>query len=238
MISFLAYSKSEKELSLLKNLTVDVSSMITEEDLKIYGFASKENFEQFLKTCPVIDISCVDICENGGVQRAERIRSTNSDMTIMLIVDATLSPASYIIPSITAGSLLIRPFDKATARSVLDTVMRNYCKRFDSVDKGKNFVIDTRDGRQIVPYSGIIYFESRDKKIFLGINGIEYSFYDTLDRLEESLDGSFIRCHRSFIIAKKRIKKVALSKNLVILDNGMEIPLSRSYKAAVREAMQ
>ena len=61
------------------------------------------------------------------------------------------------------------------------------------------------------------------------------SFYDTLDNLEQKLDSDFVRCHRSFIIAKSRIKKVMLSKNLILLDNGYEIPLSRSYKSAIKE---
>ena len=95
-----------------------------------------------------------------------------------------------------------------------------------------------RQGKRLVPYSGIVYFESRNKKIFLGTDNEEYSFYGTLDNLEETLDDRFIRCHRSFIAAKKRISKIVLSKNIVVLDNGCEIPLSRSYKGKVKEAIQ
>lgn len=166
------------------------------------------------------------------------MRSTNKDMSILLIVDLSLSPATYIIPSIMAASLLIRPFDRAAVKNVLDTVLKDYCEYFEQEDGGKSFVVETREGKRLVPYSGIVYFESRNKKIFLGTDNEEYSFYGTLDNLEETLDDRFIRCHRSFIAAKKRISKIVLSKNIVVLDNGCEIPLSRSYKGKVKEAIQ
>lgn len=191
-----------------------------------------------LKNCPVLDISCVDICGNGGIDYAKKVRSTNKDMSILLIVDLSLSPATYIIPSIMAASLLIRPFDRAAVKNVLDTVLKDYCEYFEQEDGGKSFVVETREGKRLVPYSGIVYFESRNKKIFLGTDNEEYSFYGTLDNLEETLDDRFIRCHRSFIAAKKRISKIVLSKNIVVLDNGCEIPLSRSYKGKVKEAIQ
>ena len=238
MISFLAYTKSKNELTLLKQTVTDISSVLSDEDLKMYGFLSRDKFEKFLENCPVLDISCVDICGNGGIDYAKKVRSTNKDMSILLIVDLSLSPATYIIPSIMAASLLIRPFDRAAVKNVLDTVLKDYCEYFEQEDGGKSFVVETRERKQLVPYSGIVYFESRNKKIFLGTDNEEYSFYGTLDNLEETLDDRFIRCHRSFIAAKKRISKIVLSKNIVVLDNGCEIPLSRSYKGKVKEAIQ
>lgn len=94
------------------------------------------------------------------------MRSTNKDMSILLIVDLSLSPATYIIPSIMAASLLIRPFDRAAVKNVLDTVLKDYCEYFEQEDGGKSFVVETREGKRLVPYSGIVYFESRNKKIF------------------------------------------------------------------------
>ena len=238
MISFLAYTKSKNELTLLKQTVTDISSVLSDEDLKMYGFSSRDKFEKFLENCPVLDISFVDICGNGGIDYAKKVRSTNKDMSILLIVDLSLSPATYIMPSIMAASLLIRPFDRAAVKNVIDTVLKDYCEYFEQEDGGKSFVVETREGKRLVPYSGIVYFESRNKKIFLGTDNEEYSFYGTLDNLEETLDDRFIRCHRSFIAAKKRISKIVLSKNIVVLDNGCEIPLSRSYKNKVKEAIQ
>ena len=173
MISFLAYTKSKNELTLLKQTVTDISSVLSDEDLKMYGFSSRDKFEKFLENCPVLDISCVDICGNGGIDYAKKVRSTNKDMSILLIVDLSLSPATYIIPSIMAASLLIRPFDRAAVKNVLDTVLKDYCEYFEQEDGGKSFVVETREGKRLVPYSGIVYFESRNKKIFLGTDNEE-----------------------------------------------------------------
>ena len=67
---------------------------------------------------------------------------------------------------------------------------------------------------------------------------MEYPFYDTLDQLEERLSEKFLRCHRSYLVNKMRISKVYLSRNTLVLDEGEEIPLSRSYKPQVKQFME
>lgn len=52
MISFLAYTKSKNELTLLKQTVTDISSVLSDEDLKMYGFSSRDKFEKFWKTVP------------------------------------------------------------------------------------------------------------------------------------------------------------------------------------------
>ena len=92
-------------------------------------------------------------------------------------------------------------------------------------------------GETIKPYNKIYYLESREKKIVLGTEFEELSFYGTLDCLEKKLPSGFIRCHRSFIISADKISSVKLSCNTVSLTNGSIIPVSRTYKNTVREAV-
>jgi two-component system response regulator AgrA len=66
---------------------------------------------------------------------------------------------------------------------------------------------------------------------------MEYPFYDTLDQLEERLADRFLRCHRSYLVNKSKVNKVYLSQNLLLLNSGEEIPLSRSYKPVVKQFM-
>ena len=62
----------------------------------------------------------------------------------------------------------------------------------------------------------------------------EYGFYLTMDRLAEELPEQFLRCHRSFIVNSRKIRKIMLSQNLIGLEDGFDIPLSRSYKAVLK----
>ena len=78
------------------------------------------------------------------------------------------------------------------------------------------------------------YFESREKKIYINTGSAEFSFYDTLDHLEESLPDDFLRCHRSFIVARRYVRTILLSQNTIVLEDGSAIPLSRTYKAVFK----
>ena len=59
--------------------------------------------------------------------------------------------------------------------------------------------------------------------------------YETMEHLTERLPDYFVRCHRSFIVNRQRIRRVMLSKSLIELEQGIQLPLSRSYKPAFKE---
>ena len=71
--------------------------------------------------------------------------------------------------------------------------------------------------------------------MFVNTGNQEYAVYDTIDNLQERLPEGFLRCHRSFIVAKSKIENVYLSKNYIALEDGMTVPLSRSYKEVLKE---
>ena len=52
MISFLVYTKSKNELTLLKQTVTDISSVLSDEDLKMYAFHQEINLKSFWKTVP------------------------------------------------------------------------------------------------------------------------------------------------------------------------------------------
>ena len=99
----------------------------------------------------------------------------------------------------------------------------------------ETLLIETREGKTYIPLSKIYYFEAREKKIYVRLKKQEFTFYDTIEHLEESLPEGFLRCHRSFIVSRSRVQKVMLSKNLIELEDGISLPLSRSYKPVFKE---
>ena len=141
-------------------------------------------------------------------------------------------------PAIGAESLLLKPLSAAQIQEVLSEAVRAYLDRFYRPDEKKVFVIEHKGGRSLVDYENIYFFESREKRVYLNTETEEYGFYDTLDQLETRLLGGFMRCHRSFLVNKKKIVKVFLSQNRLILENDFEIPLSRSYKPAVKAYLE
>lgn len=235
MVLMLLYSHIKKELKAIKKCGFEISCKISDDDWDFLDYCDRKLVTEFLNENPVVDISCVDVASEGGIEIAETLRSKNANTYIILIADAQISPTAYIKPSIMAGSLMLRPLTEETVKKVFFEALGEYIRKFHSESGASSFVIDNRDGRQLIPYEQIVFFESREKKIYVNTDGREYAFYDTLDNLEKQLSDGFIRCHRSFIVARSRIKKIMLSQNTVVLSNDYRIPLSRTYKSVLKE---
>ena len=234
MISVLLYSHEKRELTLFSKTGREVVGKISADDWQFYGYRDCETIYRFLSEHPLIDISCVDVAAMDGIRLAEHLRKQNREMFMVLLADMSVSPMDYIRPTIMAGSLLMRPVCAENVKRVFTEAAGAYIQKMQQ-DAESLLMIENRDGKQPVPYSGIMFFESREKKIYVNTGKTEYAFYDTLDNLEQKLPEGFLRCHRSFIVAKKRIKAIMLSRSTIVLDDGSELPLSRSYKHIFKE---
>ncbi len=234
MISMLLYAERQQEVNAFCRLGRELAGTLSDEDWRFSGFSDRQKLLSFLGENPLIDLCCLEITDSGSVEAAERLRRSNKEMFIILLADAAVPPTLYIRPSVMAGSLLLRPLSSDSVRRVFSEAFGEYLKKLSSGD-GDAFVIDSRDGRQLVPYGRISYFESRDKRLYVNTGDREFSFYDTLDNLEQRLPDGFARCHRSFIVNLSAVKKVMLSQGMIELNNDGIVPLSRSYKTVFKE---
>ncbi|MCH5197894.1 MAG: LytTR family transcriptional regulator DNA-binding domain-containing protein [Oscillospiraceae bacterium] len=234
MIEALLLDKDKTELNMLQKLSFNLSAKLSDAEWGWHLFTSETQLRTYLDHNGGADISCLDVTLEHGVSLAERIRRENGSSFIIIVADATVSPVDYLNPKIIAGALLLRPFTPAQAQS---TLKASILKLLDSYSDGNSpgFQLNLKTERKVIPYSQIYYFEARDKKVFLNVGNQEYAFYDTIDNLEAVLPSGFLRCHRSFVVAKSKIENIYISKNYMELDNGMQVPLSRSYKALLKE---
>ncbi|MBD5460582.1 MAG: response regulator transcription factor [Lachnospiraceae bacterium] len=81
----------------------------------------------------------------------------------------------------------------------------------------------------------ILYLESNIRTLRLVTLENEYRFYDTLDHAEVQLGEPFLRCHRSFLVNKRMIRKYSGSQ--IILPGEIAIPISRSYARQVKQRL-
>ncbi len=233
MISMLICTKSTQELGALRSESKELASRLTDEEWTYHCFSKEKEFREFLDSHPFLHLAVMDVMMQGGLSGARQVRSNDRSTYLILIASAACSPLVYIKPDILAGSLLLRPYTREQMEEVLKEAFFAYLSQRDGEE---GFVVENRLGRQVIPYGQIIYFEAFDRKIRIHTEEKEVSFYGSLERLE--LPDRFVRCHRGFIIDRFRIRQVQLSKNTVFLEGGYCIPLSRSYKAAIKELMQ
>lgn len=235
MISFLSYSKKKNEQNAFNVKTKDVCCRITDEDM---AFDMVYCYDELLKKLDCLssyNISIVDLLNENGIVAAENVRKKNRNIYMVLIADSSISPTEYIKPTIMASFLLLRPITKEMFETTVENALREYLKNLLNSDSTKKLIVENKGERNVIPYSDITYLESRDKKIFVVAGKREYSFYDTLDKMEQQLGDDFIRCHRSFIVSRLSIKTILFSKNYILLDDESQIPISRTYKSRLKE---
>ena len=216
------------------------AAKLTEDDWKWIECRSSEELLQLAGAPDKLDMMCLDLTMQTTekvLAAAEKLREAYPVAHMILIANSRISPVKYMRPSISAQSLLLKPLDGGSVREVLEESIRSYAAKFGVKDDEQYFVVETKGERELIAYDRILYYETREKKVFLNTGDMEYSFYDTLDQLEERLSERFLRCHRSFLVNRSKISKVYLSQNLLVLSGGEQIPLSRSYKPAVKQFM-
>ena len=85
-----------------------------------------------------------------------------------------------------------------------------------------------------IPYSEIIYIESLNKKIYIYSILKRISCYNSLQALETELGEMFIRCHKSYIVNKAKIKNIFFSEMIIEMTDGSRISMSRTYKSEIK----
>ncbi|MFJ8261701.1 LytTR family DNA-binding domain-containing protein [Rummeliibacillus sp. NPDC094406] len=87
----------------------------------------------------------------------------------------------------------------------------------------------------------ISHFESLNKKNWFYANGDQYKINLTLKELARRLPDYFLRIHRSYIInihAISRITRDFSSNLIIIMKDGIELPVSNSYLNEVKRVLE
>lgn len=237
MVSMAAYDENPAELEELKNVTKELAARLSEDRWQIEQLAGLKQLRAYLEKTPLLDMLMYDVTRLDALDYLRRIRKEYRSAGLLILADKSTSPMTYMKPDIHADSLLLKPWSREQVFEVLEEFIREYLWAVQSSQElGEQFyIIDTKEGSIRIPYERICYFEAREKKIYVCAGNEEFAFYHTIDRLAEELPEQFIRCHRGFIVNKFKIRKIMLSQNIICLADGFEVPLSRSYKADVKE---
>lgn len=230
MITSLTYGKDKENIEELIKYIKDMAANIDNDEWEHYVFNSLQALKQGLEDKPLLNMMYYDFSKREELDYLQEIRKSYKEANLMLIVDSKVSPMEYMKPGIMAGSLLLKPWKEAQARDRIKEFISSFYEEFMSEDNQNSYMVETREGRTAIAYSRIYYFEARDKKIYICTGGEEIGFYGTIDALAEQLPDIFLRCHRSFIVNKLKIKNVLLSQNIIELYDYFDVPLSRSYK--------
>ncbi len=236
MISALVLDPYGQETDLMKMHLKRLSGRLTEERLAVHMAGTAEKARNLLGELEFLKMALIDVTVNGGLNFAKEVRKTFPDSEILIVADTTVSPMRYLHPEIHACSLLLRPFVQTDISAVMGEYFRQSIR--DLLEKNEQvFWMKTREGTQKIPMYSICYFEAREKKLMVRTKRDSYTFSGTIDHLIEELPEMFVRCHRSFVINREMIRTVRLAEGEIELEQGLVVPLSRSYKKDLKEYM-
>ena len=237
MIAMAAYDENRAELEELKIVTKELAAKLGEDRWNIAQIPELKQLRAYLEEAPLLDMLMYDVTRLDALEYLRQIRRAYRSAGLLILADLRTSPMTYMKPDIHADSLLLRPWSKEQIWEVLEEFIRGYLEAVKNTKQtGEQFyVIDTKEGSIRIPYEKIYFFEAREKKIYICAGREAFGFCHTIDKLAEELPEQFIRCHRGFIVNSLKIRKIMLSQNRICLADGYEVPLSRSYKADLKE---
>lgn len=240
MVTMIIYGPRRKETASFEKLTKNLFAYLSEEELQLYCFCSLDTVKEFLEKGMLLDLACIGVTGQAEIALLQQIRGLYGQAELLLVADSCISPMEYLTPAVRAASLLLYPYKEQQKEQVLRGFLRSCLKDRAGHDcKDKDFlVIENREGRTVIPFDQIYYIEVRERKVFIRIRNKEYSKYDSMEHLLGQLPDRFVRCHRSFAFNMRHLERIRLSENTVYLEDGMMVPLSRSYKSAVKACMQ
>lgn len=225
---------SRLETRQLQELIPQYAAKYTDEKWEYYYSENVDSVMGHIEQYSKQDVIGWDVTANGAEEELINLRKHCPASFLMIFASSRMNPMRYVKAGVNPDSLVLKPYEKEDLMEVLD---ESFSVLGERISKSKNdlLTVYTGNAQKYLQVDIIDYVEAREKKVFLKMKKEEYGMYDSLEDISKRLPHSFVRCHRSYIINMSHIDKMFLSENYIIMKNGDRIPVSRTYKKAVKE---
>ena len=216
----------------LKCITEMTRDILTEAGIQhsIRTFQSAKALEDHLRIPgAAMDLLLLDIMmkERTGIEFACGLRTGGSQMPIVFIT----SSMDHVLDGYKAEPLdyLLKPVDPQQLRSAL---LRAYRRQQD-----KMVVLSSPSHTVSFQLNNVLYLDIHNKELAIHIaDGSILNISVPLNSLISKLPGEqFIQCYRSYIVSLPAI--ISIWRYGIELKNHETIPLSKTYYAAVQDAL-
>lgn len=161
--------------------------------------------------------------EINGIELAAKIRKYDSRGFIVFIT--THAEMSYLtfIYKVEAMDYIIKDDYSNMAERIKECILeakKRYLKSDE--EEGKVFTIRKEDKVINVKYKDMLFFETSDTihKIILHAINRQVEFYGKMKDIEETLDESFVRFHRAYLVNKNNISEIDRKNRIIHMING------------------
>lgn len=189
----------------------------------------REFLESYKKN-PDIDIIFMDILlgNENGYQIASKIREDNQKVKIIFLTSVT----KYALKGYDIGisRYLVKPVSFDQLKAAVSKTIKEIS------DYNEEYIIEKNDdGIYKIFLSEILYIETYGRNTLIHTKEKRIISYITMKEHLSRLNSKFLRCHAGIIVNIEYV--VELKKSSLILQYGNEVPMSKSRKNQVKEAL-
>ena len=167
----------------------------------------------------------------NGIELAVKIREQNKKAAIAFLTthsEMTLLTFEYKIEAL---DFIIKDNQDNIKRKIAECINTTLA-RHTAANNNKSVRVTVEDKVIILDMDEIIFVETTQVRhqLRLYTKRRVLEFNGELKAMEEQLDERFIRCHKSFIINKDKVKEINKTENTVTMSNGSVCPVSKTGK--------
>jgi len=201
-------------------------------ELSLIPFNSGKGVMEYLQT-KKLDVLFLDIDlgNESGIGVAEKLAAKYPELVVIFITGHREFANDAF--DVDAMGYIVKPVDEKKMERVLKKTLA-HIEAIRSKQPSDTVVITVDNLKKKILQNEILYIERQQTKSIIFLKGKEYGVYETITALAERLTTDFIRISQSYIVNKAII--AGIEGNSVILKNGLELPIGRTYRKTVLEA--
>ena len=164
-----------------------------------------------------------------GMEAAEKLRKIDSDVILIFVTNmAQLAIRGY---KVNAMDFMVKPVSYFDFALEMDKIRREHERRSEDYIWVKSSGVLRR-----IDFADIFYIEIIMHDVYMHTEKETVNFRGSLKNLEEQLDPrAFSRCNNCYIVNLQHVK--AVKEDIVILENGAELHMSRTRKRQFMNAL-
>lgn len=141
-------------------------------------------------------------------------------------------------------AFLLKPFNALEVLYALEMAVEKYYDQEDALDTDESaglltdnsLFIKKKGALHKVQFQAISYVEVDERYCTLYCEADKFVVLKSLKQMEEILGPhGFVRTHRKFLVQKKKITKIILGEDSVLLEGGFSVPISDNYKSLTKD---
>lgn len=222
----------DEEIESVSKLSTMIGQIFPKQFL-LHGYVSAKQLfyeieDGFIRTADIIFLS-MEIKWVTEIDFAVYIQQ-KFPMAQIIFLAENLQQVEAMFDEISPDGLLLKPLNRQRLEKCVKKVLS------EKGGKEELFSIKQNGTAIFFPIEEISYVESQGRKLQIHRKDAVICIYGRISGLCEAYGETFIRCHQSYAVNRNHIVELAATK--IILENGMEIPVSRQRYREVKAALE